>query len=136
MIIGLLEVLETIEKDGGIENLYRVTALRAEAVKSSLEALGLHVYPTAPAKSMTTIDDENASEIRKLLKEEFSVNVAGGQDHLKGKIFRINQMGLIPNYEMAWVVNAVELTLAKLGRRVYDGTANRVFNEVFFGMSK
>ena len=33
-----------------------------------------------------------------LLKEEFEVNVAGGQDHLKGKIFRINQMGLIPPY--------------------------------------
>ncbi|MEA2090976.1 MAG: aminotransferase class V-fold PLP-dependent enzyme [Campylobacterota bacterium] len=136
LIIGLLEVLETIEKDGGVENLYKTTALRAEAVKASLEAIGLHIYPIAPAKSMTTIDDANASEIRKLLKEEFSVNVAGGQDHLKGKIFRINQMGLIPNYEMAWVVNSVELTLAKLGRRTYDGTANRVFNEMFFEMSK
>jgi aspartate aminotransferase-like enzyme len=45
-------------------------------------------------------------------------------------------MGLIPNYEMAWVVNAVELALDKLGRRKYDGTANRIFNEVTFGMDK
>jgi hypothetical protein len=37
---------------------------------------------------------------------------------------------------MAWVVNAVELALAKLGRRPYDGTANRVFNEVTFEMSR
>jgi aspartate aminotransferase-like enzyme len=132
LIIGLLEVLETIEKDGGIDNLYSVTATRAEAVKSALEAIGLHVYPKVPAKSMTTIDDKNASEIRKLLKESFSVNVAGGQDHLSGKIFRINQMGLIPDYEMAWVVNAVELSLDKLGRRMYDGTANKVFNEILF----
>ena len=136
LIIGLLEVLETIEKDGGVEALYEITAIRAEAVKASLEALGLHVYPTSPAKSMTTIDDENASEIRKLLKEEFDVNVAGGQDHLKGKIFRINQMGLIPVYEMAWVINSVELALDKLGRRTYDGTANKVFNEIYFGVSK
>ncbi|MEA3330838.1 MAG: aminotransferase class V-fold PLP-dependent enzyme [Campylobacterota bacterium] len=136
LIIGLLEVLESIERDGGIERLYERTALRAEAVKSSLEAIGLHIYPNTPANSMTTIDDENASQIRKLLKEDFEVNVAGGQDHLKGKIFRINQMGLIPAYEMAWVVNAVELTLAKLGRRVYDGTANRVFNEILFEMER
>jgi aspartate aminotransferase-like enzyme len=136
LIIGLLEVLETIEADGGIEKLYADTAIRAEAVRSALEAIGLHVYPKTPAKSMTTIDDENASEIRKLLKEEFDVNVAGGQDHLKGKIFRINQMGLISNYEMAWVVNAVELSLDKLGRRKYDGTANKIFNEITFGMGK
>ncbi len=136
LVIGLLEILETIEANGGLDTLYVKTATRAKAVRSALEALGLHSYPKSPAKSMTTIDDENASEIRKILKEEYGVNVAGGQDHLKGKIFRINQMGLIQEYEMAWVVNAVELALAKLGRRPYDGTANRVFNEVTFEMSR
>jgi aspartate aminotransferase-like enzyme len=132
LIIGLLEVLETIEANGGIEKLYEQTALRATAVREALQTIGLHVYPNNPAKSMTTIDDENASEIRNILKNNFSVNVAGGQDHLKGKIFRINQMGLIPDYEMAWVVNAVELAMSELGRRAYDGSANRVFNEILF----
>jgi len=136
LIIGLLEVLETIESDGGVEALYERTALRASAVNASLQAIGLHIYPSTPAKSMTTIDDANASAIRKSLKEDFDVNVAGGQDHLKGKIFRINQMGLIPDYEMAWVVNAVELTLSKLNIRAYNGTANRVFNGIFFKMDK
>jgi aspartate aminotransferase-like enzyme len=136
LVIGLLEILETIEATGGLEQLYSKTATRALAVRSALEALGLHSYPKVPAKSMTTIDDADASEIRKILKEEFDVNVAGGQDHLKGKIFRINQMGLIEDYEMAWVVNAVELALAKIGRRPYDGLANRIFNEVTFEMSR
>lgn len=108
------------------------TALRAEATGKALEALGLHIYPTTPAPSMTTIDDENAKEIRDLLKTDFGVNVAGGQDHLKGKIFRINQMGLIEPYEMVAAVNAVELAMAKLGRRPFDGTASRVFNETYF----
>jgi len=136
LIIGLLEVLKTIEADGGVEKLYERTATRAVAVKSALEALGLHIYPQVPAKSMTTIDDINANEIRNILKNEHEVNVAGGQDHLKGKIFRINQMGLISNYEMAWVVNAVELALDSLGRRAYSGEANRVFNEITFGLKK
>lgn len=134
LIIGLLEILETIDAEGGIDALYTKTATRAEAVKSAMEALGLHIYPQTPAKSMTTIDDANANEIRKILKEEHQVNVAGGQDHLKGKIFRINQMGLINDYEMSWVVNAVELALDKLGRRKYDGTANKIFNEVTFNL--
>ncbi len=132
LIIGLLEILETIQNNGGLEKLYADTALRAKAVREALKSIGLHIYPKNPAKSMTTIDDEDASKIRTLLKEEFEVNVAGGQDHLKGKIFRINQMGLISNYEMAWVVNSVEMCLDKLGRRTYDGTANKIFNEITF----
>jgi aspartate aminotransferase-like enzyme len=132
LIIGLLEVLEMIETYGGAGKLYCDTARRAKSVRFALEAIGLHVYPKTPAKSMTTIDDKEASEIRSMLKNDFGVNVAGGQDHLKGKIFRINQMGLIELNELAWVVNSVELCLAQLGRRKYDGTANRVFNEEYF----
>lgn len=132
LIIGLRAVLQEIEAKGGFGVLYCATARRAKATRFALEALGLHSYPHTPARSMTTIDDENAKEIRDLLKTDFDVNVAGGQDHLKGKIFRINQMGLIPTYEMVWVVNAVELALAKLGRRDFDGTASRVFNEEYF----
>ncbi|MEA3374097.1 MAG: alanine--glyoxylate aminotransferase family protein [Campylobacterota bacterium] len=132
LIIGLLEVLETIEERGGIGMLYCHTARRAKAVRFALEAIGLHSYPTAPAKSMTTIDDADAAEIRNLLKSDFGVNVAGGQDHLKGKIFRINQMGLIDPNEITWVVNSIELCLHKMGRRTYDGTANKIYNETFF----
>ena len=136
LTIGLLEILETIEANGGFEVLYEDTKVRAQAVRAALGAIGLHVYPKIPANSMTTIDDKDANEIRNLLKVDYEVNVAGGQDHLKGKIFRINQMGLIKDYEMAWVVNAVELSLDKLGRRKYDGTANRIFNEITFKMAQ
>jgi aspartate aminotransferase-like enzyme len=122
----------TIEKQGGIGVLYCNTARRAKATKAALQAIGLHVYPSAPALSMTTIDDIDAAKIRTALKEEYGVNLAGGQDHLKGKIFRINQMGLIKPYELAWVVNSIELALEDLDVRAYDGTANRVFNEVYF----
>ncbi|RLA69429.1 MAG: aminotransferase [Epsilonproteobacteria bacterium] len=135
LIIGLRAVLQEIESyaDGaGVGKLFCDTARRAKATHLALEALGLHIYPKTPAKSMVTIDDKNAKEIRDLLKTDFGVNVAGGQDHLKGKIFRINQMGLIETYETVWVVNAVELALAKLGRRDFDGTASRIFNEEYF----
>ncbi len=132
LIIGLSAVLDMIEEQGGVAKLYCNTARRAKATRFALEAIGLHSYPKTPARSMTTIDDKDANEIRSLLKSDFDVNVAGGQDHLKGKIFRINQMGLIEPYEMNWVVNSIELALAKLGRRPYDGTASRVWNETYF----
>ena len=129
LIIGLDEILSTIEKKGGFKKLYDDTDKRARGVREAIKALGLKIYPKSPANSMTAVIDENAKEIRDILKNDFNVNVAGGQDHLKGKIFRINQMGLISVYEMAWVLNAIELALVKLNRCKFSGIANKVFLE-------
>lgn len=134
LIIGLESVLNRIKAEGGLDKLYSETSRRAEATREALKAIGLHIYPANPANSMTTIDDEQASKIRSLLKKEFGINMAGGQDHIKDLIFRINHMGLIAPYETAWVVNSVELALDKLGRRTFDGTANRIFNTIYFGL--
>jgi aspartate aminotransferase-like enzyme len=131
LIIGLNAIFDEIEKEG-IEVLYAATAKRAKATQAALEAIGFEMYPQTPALSMSTVFDEDAEPIRKLLKTKYGVNMAGGQDHLKGKIFRINQMGLIPVYESAWVVNSIELALDELGRRAYDGTAGRVFNQTYY----
>ena len=131
LIQGLNAIFDEIEKEG-FDALYKNTMARAAATQAALEAIGFSMYPQTPALSMSTVYDEDAEPIRKLLKTKYAVNMAGGQDHLKGKIFRINQMGLIPVYESAWVVNAIELALADLGRRAFDGTASRVFNETYF----
>jgi len=77
---------------------------------------------------MSAVYNEKADEIRKILKDKFQVNIAGGQDHLKGKLFRINHMGLIQPYETAWVLNALELILDEIGIREYDGSANKIFS--------
>jgi len=134
LIIGLNAIFDAIDEEG-IDALYANTAARAAATQAALEAIGFSMYPQTPAPSMSTVLDEDAEPIRKLLKTKYGVNMAGGQDHLKGKLFRINQMGLIPVYESAWVVNAIELALADMGRREFDGTASRVFNETYFKKS-
>ncbi|WP_456449531.1 pyridoxal-phosphate-dependent aminotransferase family protein [Hydrogenimonas sp.] len=131
LIIGLNKVLEMIEAEG-YESFYRTTRARALATRAALEAIGCRLYPRTPALSMSAVYDEEANMVRSILKTEFGVNIAGGQDHLKGKLFRINQMGLIPVYESAWVVNAVEWAFDRMDRRPYDGLASKVFNEVYY----
>ena len=131
LIIGLNAIFDEIEKEG-FDKLYDNTILRADATQKALESIGFNIYPKTPALSMSTVFDDDAEAIRKLLKSKYGVNIAGGQDHLKGKLFRINQMGLIPVYESAWVVNAIELALNDLGRRDYDGSASRAFNETYY----
>lgn len=133
IVIGLAKYFEIIQTLGGIDEIYRQTAKRAIATQNALLSIGLKIYPKNPALAMTTIIDEaNASNIRKVLKNDFGVNVAGGQDHLKTSIFRINHMGIIPVNEALWVVNAIELTLEKLGVRKFDGSANIKFLESYY----
>lgn len=133
LIIGLGAMLDKIEIEGS-EKLYHDTRTRAQATKKALEAIGLAIYPSTPAPAMTTIFFEKSDALRKILKTKYAVNIAGGQDHLKGKIFRINHMGLIETYEAAWVVNAIELALSDMGVRAFDGSASAVFNSRYFGL--
>ncbi len=132
LIIGLREVLRIILKEIGLDELYDQTDRRASATRLAIEALGLTLYPQKPANAMTAVIDDQAEDIRSLLKSRYGVNVAGGQEHLKGKLFRINHMGLIEPHEAVWVLNAIELALEDLGRRTYDGTANKIFSQSYF----
>jgi aspartate aminotransferase-like enzyme len=132
LIIGLNAILDEIENFGGFTKLYQETKARAKANQKALEAIGFELYPKSPALSMSTVFFERADELRKLLKNRYEVNIAGGQDHLKGKLFRINQMGLIKTYEASWVVNAIELALADMDLRAFSGEASKIFNQVYF----
>jgi len=133
LIIGLEAILKEFFAIGA-DKIYSETKARAAATQASLQALDLKIYPKSPALSMTTIIDENSEKIRSLLKKEFNVNIAGGQDDLSGKIFRINQMGLIEPSDAVWVVNSVEMALDRLGVRKFEGVANKVFIETYYGL--
>ena len=85
LIIGLRAILQDIEANGGIGKLYCDTVRRAKATRFALEALGLHSYPKTPARSMTTIDDENAKEIRDLLKQSLVSMWQADKIILKGR---------------------------------------------------
>lgn len=132
LIIGLGAILQHIKDNGGYEALYAQTALRAQSTRDALCAIGCEIYPSTPANAMTTVYTENAPAIRKILKTKYNVNIAGGQDHIKTLIFRINHMGLVEDFEASWVVNAVELAMDELNIRTFDGTANKVFAQRMF----
>ncbi|TLD81127.1 alanine--glyoxylate aminotransferase family protein [Helicobacter sp. MIT 11-5569] len=131
IIIGLCAFLEKA-KEIGYDTIYRQTKARSLASDAAMEGIGLKIYPTIPALSMTCVCHNESDKIRKVLKESFNVNVAGGQDDLKGKIFRINHMGMIDISEISWVVNAVELSLDTLGIHKFNGLANQIFMEQYF----
>ena len=127
LIIALNEVIKKLESIG-LTKHYENTANRHKAMIASLEAIGLSIFPQTPALSMAAVYFEKAEEIRKILKTKYEVNVAGGQDFMKGKLFRINNMGIIEDYKMEHILNSIELALDELGIRKYDGSAVKVYS--------
>lgn len=130
IIIGIKAYFDMLaSKNLTITDIYEYSAKIANATRKALQALDLHIYPKTPANSMSVVDSTHAKDIIKILKSHFNINVAGGQDRLKDKIFRVNHMGYIPLHEIAFVINAIELSLAMLKIREFNGEANRVFFE-------
>ena len=58
----------------------------------------------------------DAEEFRKTIKDKFDILLAGGQDHLKGKIFRVGHLGYINDRDILTVISAISNTLLKIGR--------------------
>ena len=70
----------------------------------------------SPAITAVQPEDIDAESIRKLIKNNFDILLAGGQDHLKGKIFRIGHLGFVNDRDIISVISALECTLNKMGK--------------------
>jgi aspartate aminotransferase-like enzyme len=131
LVQGLQAVLGEIDKIGE-EKFYALTAKRHAAGIAALNAIGAKIYPQKPALSMLTVYHEDAANLRKWLKKEADLNAAGGQDDLKDKLIRINNMGFVAPQEIAWAINALEIAIAKAGGRKYDGAGVKTFTENYY----
>ena len=56
------------------------------------------------------------------LEKQYGIRIAGGQDPLKGKIFRIAHMGYIDQFDVLAGLAGVELVLKEMGYRVEPGS--------------
>lgn len=133
LTIGLHKVLSDLF-EYGIERKYDEISRMAYAIRDALDALGLVCYPKSPALSMSTYLYDGANALRKVLQNDFGVNIAGGQDALNDKIFRINHMGYVEPHHAMYCVESIEIALAKLGVRTFDGAAGRAFAKRYFGV--
>ena len=71
-------------------------------------------------RSAVAPDGIDAEELRKAVKQNFDILLAGGQDHLKGKVFRIGHLGYVCDRDVLTAVSAIEATLQSLG--LHKGT--------------
>ncbi len=125
MILGLQEVLRMMKAEG-LEPLFARQGRLAHAMREGVMAAGLSLFPKErPSDALTAVSAPQGVDgqaIYKNLRVQYGITAAGGQDHLKGKIFRVSHMGYMDTFDVITAVAAIEMVLKGLGHSVKLGS--------------
>ncbi|MBQ4123961.1 alanine--glyoxylate aminotransferase family protein [bacterium] len=122
LISGLKVALEMM-KEEGLENITARHTKIAKALRAALKAINLKLFvedETIASTSITAIlppEGVSVPDIRKVLKNDYDIVVANGQNALKDKIFRMGTLGFVSERDAITAVGALEATLHKLGHK-------------------
>jgi aspartate aminotransferase-like enzyme len=125
MILGLQEVLRMLKAEG-LQNVFLRQTRLAHAMREGVKAAGLSLFPKdSPSDALTAISSPEGVDgqaIYKNLRVQYGMTAAGGQDHLKGKIFRVSHMGYMDTFDVIMTIAAIEMVLKGLGHSVKLGS--------------
>lgn len=106
----------------GLENVFARHQRLTRAARAAIRSLGLPLFAADECASLaiTAVAPVavDAEQIRSVMRKRFDIALAGGQDHLKGKIFRIGHLGFVSDRDLLSAIAALEATLLELG---YEG---------------
>lgn len=135
LVLGLNESLKMIIEEG-LDNTIARHARLAAAARAGATAIGLKLF--APAEgcgsAVTTIwvpESIDGKKLVSIMKNQFGVTVAGGQDHLVGRIIRIGHLGYFGDFDIVTTLVALEMALIKLGYEFDHGASVKAAQEVF-----
>ncbi|HXX75335.1 MAG TPA: alanine--glyoxylate aminotransferase family protein [Nitrospiraceae bacterium] len=125
LIIGLQEVLKMLKAEG-LETVFHRQAAMAHAMREGVKAAGLALFPReSPSDALTAIsapEGVDGQAVYKNLRTQYGITAAGGQDHLKGRIFRVSHMGYMDRFDVITAVAAIEMVLKGLGHPIKLGS--------------
>jgi aspartate aminotransferase-like enzyme len=124
LFLALREACLMIEEEGLPARIARHQKM-STAIRAAAKAWGVSLYPkidnlhnysstvTAMEYPAGVKDDDMRGIVKKM-----GIVIAGGQDHLKGKIFRIGSMGAVGALEILATLAATQHALKKCGYKV------------------
>lgn len=126
LFLALREACLIIEEEGIDARIARHHRM-AGAVRKAVKAWGLEMFPqidslhtysnTVTAACIPT--GSNDKDFRGIVKK-LGIQIAGGQDHLKDKIFRIGHMGAVSAPELLATLAATEYAIRTTGHQVRE----------------
>ena len=107
-------------KEEGLENIFLRHNKHKLAMSNAVKALKLKLFADekylSPSITAIKTEEMDAEKFRKKIKNKFDILLAGGQDHLKGKIFRVGHLGYINDRDIITVISAISKTLLDVGK--------------------
>ena len=114
LMFALDEALKMM-KEEGLENIFQKHERHKRAISEAAKKLNLKLFANEKSlsPSITAIETKNfdAESFRKTIQVKYGIQLAGGQDHLKGKIFRVGHLGFINDLDIISAITAIGLTL-------------------------
>jgi aspartate aminotransferase-like enzyme len=118
LYFALDAALEMMQAEG-LEAIFARHARHRDAAQAAMKAIGLELFAAeghgSPAITAVAPAGMDAELLRKTIKDRFDILLAGGQDHLKGKVFRIGHLGFVCDRDVLTAVAAIESVLHSLG---------------------
>jgi aspartate aminotransferase-like enzyme len=123
LIRALRVSLQKIKAEG-IENVWKRHSKLAKSARAGVKALGLELYANPPADGLTAVKVPEGLDGKQLLskaEKQFGLKIAGGQDQLQGKIFRLAHMGYCDFFDILGALSGLEIVLKEMGHPVTLG---------------
>ena len=103
----------------GLDAIHARTARAAGRVRQGVAQLGLDIlpHPDDASDTVTAVkvpEGVDAGELLRMMRQDYDVVLAGGQQSLAGKIFRIGHLGMVTDAEIDGVMAALGETLRRL----------------------
>ncbi|ACC82535.1 pyridoxal-phosphate-dependent aminotransferase family protein [Nostoc punctiforme] len=120
--VNLIVALHTtlrIMKEEGLESIFARHERLKNATRAAIQGLNLPLFAAdssaSPAITAVAPQGIESDKIRSLMKKRFDIALAGGQDHLSNKIFRIGHLGFVSDRDILSCIASLEVTLTELG---------------------
>lgn len=115
IIFALQIALDMMLKEGLTNVIARHTRI-GKATREGIKSLGLSLFAeeSHASNAVTAVavpDGLDVKKLRKILMEEHQVVLAGGQQKLDGKIFRIGHLGWVTEKDIEAVISALKVAL-------------------------
>ena len=127
-LIRSLDVALGLILDDTLEAGFERHIRLGRAARAGVKAMGLELFSpdddtAAVVTAIRAPDGIDSDELLLHLRDRHGVTLAPGQQHLKGKIFRIGHIGWFDIFDIATALAAVELSLTELGADIERGVA-------------
>jgi aspartate aminotransferase-like enzyme len=117
LVLALEESIRLLEAEG-LDAVHARHARHAEACRAVVRALGLELFAEVPANGVTAVrapEGKDGQEVVRVLRETHGMRIAGGQEPMKGRLFRLGHMGWYRDEDIRDLLAALAATLRDLG---------------------